>query len=149
MNVPSNVMSRVKREYPMILIQWNKDEQKFEIMEKYFEGCLPRTRRIMDYWNEDDTFLPIEAERTMFLLHMADTKKNPLAPRFEKMRQERNEAIAKKQRDDLEFMIDHVKDNEAYFTTKNRFFMDPASMPAWKSTLMPSQERMLRQQGKL
>jgi len=42
---------------------------------------------------------------------------------------------------------DHVADNEIYFSSSERFFMDPKSCPEWKTKFMPSQERVLKSKG--
>ena len=148
-SVPEHVMKRINEEYPMIRVEWDNLDKKFVIMERYYEGCLARVRRIMDYENFDGTHLPLVGDRLTSLLHMADTKKNPLKPRVNEMRRDREMSQANKKKEFQDYVVSHLEDNAAYFTTANRFFMDPKSMPAWKSTYMPSQERVLRQWGKI
>ncbi len=145
--VPSEIKKRVKAEYPTLEIRWDHKAEKFAVIEHYRVGAMNAERHICYYENADETAVPLISDHLMELLHMADTRKWPLPERLKAYRERWDADKAAKEREFRNTVADFYIDNAPYMTSCSRFFMDPKSMPEWKSKFMPSQERVLRKWG--
>jgi hypothetical protein len=131
----------------MLFLCWNPDRKRFEVWERFTNGASDDTRKIMDYQNHDGTALPVVSDTLIDLINRADTRKWPLKDRlklWKKKSQEEVEAVRKKNRDFTESVL--IEDYR-YINGIPTFFMDPRSMPQWKSTFTPYQEKILRRDG--
>jgi hypothetical protein len=143
-SIPAGFAERLKKEYPNLSVRWNEVSLGFQVVEKFFFGAVPRERVIWEYENSDGTFLPFSQDHCMEFLHSIDTRKWSLRDRVRIWREEKRREEEARQKKIAARVHDHVTDNEVYFTSAERFFMDPTSMPEWKSKFMPSQERALK-----
>jgi len=147
--IPRDFERRLKKEYPRLEVKWNPRVLAFEVIEDIRDRRLPPRRVIWQYENADGSRLPFIPDHCIEFLHSIDTRKWPLKERVKIMRQERDAEIAAQEKRRRDFIHDHVADNEIYFSSSERFFMDPKSCPEWKTKYMPSQERVLRSRGQL
>ena len=143
-SIPAGCAKRLAREYPNLSIRWNDWIRRFQVIERFHVGAVARERVIWDYENADETPLPFSQDHCLEFLHSIDTRKWPLKDRVRLWRQERKKHEEGNHQQMLGRMNDFVSDNEIYFSSSERFFMDPTSMPEWKTKYMPSQARALK-----
>ena len=144
---PSGVLDIVRRTYPVIkAITWNKKRECFDIFEEVsLRACL-RLRRVLSYYNEDGTALPIIADHAVRLLKRADTRLWPLEERmaiFDKEDKAAEEAQAQRVRDRVHTAI---TEDYHYIAGIPTFFMGE-HMEVRRATYRPGQEAILRRQG--
>ena len=146
---PSGVLGIVRRSYPVIkAITWNSKRECFDIFEEVSLRACKRLRRVLSYFNEDGTALPIIGDHAVKLLKHADTRLWPLEERMALF--DKEDAVAE------EAQIQRLKDRVRTVITEDyhyiagipTFFMGD-SMQVRRATYRPGQERILRNQGLL
>jgi hypothetical protein len=144
MSISSQDLKYIQAEYPMLTVRWSEEKCLFEVREKYRKGCETLERVIWDYENPDGSRFPFIPAHCLAFMRSIDTRKWPLKDRIRIAREERRKFIDDQYKALRNHITDHITDNLPYFTTRETFFMDPRSMPVWKTTLMPSQARALK-----
>lgn len=146
-SIPEAFEKRLREEYPRLSVRWNNKKRAFEVIERIQDNRFPPERLIWTYENADGTSLPFVGDHCIEFLHSIDTRKWPLKERVRLMREQNAKEREEIENGVLRKIHDHVSDNEIYFSSSERFFMDPKSMPEWKTKYMPSQERVLKRIG--